>query len=200
MSSPVEICNMALSHLGVGKEIASLTENSQEAKACRRFYENSRDDTLRAFDWSFATAFIALGLVEEDPTTEWAFSYRQPSDCIKIRRILSGERNDTQESKTPFKISSDTSGILILTDMEEATTEYTKRTEAVEHYPSDFIQAMSFKLAVLIAPRLTAGDRFKMGARAASLFVKAISDAQGNSLNEEQPDQPPDSEFITARN
>lgn len=40
MATKVEIWNMALSHLGVSKEVASVTERSKEAEACNRFYDS----------------------------------------------------------------------------------------------------------------------------------------------------------------
>src|SRR5688572_11149621 len=111
MASETEIANLALSHLGVGKEIANLeTERSQEAVACRRFYDTARDATLRDFSWPFATKIAVLGLIEADPNDEWDYSYRYPSDCLQLRRILSGVRNDTRDSRVPFKLAHDDSG------------------------------------------------------------------------------------------
>lgn len=87
MSSSTEISNMALSHLAISREIAALdTERSQEAQACRRFYETVRKTVLRDYPWPFATKFATLALVEDDPNSEWDFSYRYPSDCLNARR------------------------------------------------------------------------------------------------------------------
>src|SRR3990167_2163908 len=128
MPSEVEICNMALGHLGVGKEIANLeTEKSTEASLCRRFYANTRDEALRDFPWPFATKLAALGLIEEDPNDEWGFSYRYPSDCLRLRRLLSGLRNDTRQSRAPYKIGKDDQGRLLFADLEDAEAEYTAR-------------------------------------------------------------------------
>ena len=72
MATETQISNIAISHLGIGLEIQNLeTENSAEAKACRRFYETSRDAVLGDFEWPFATKIIELNLVEEGPNTEW---------------------------------------------------------------------------------------------------------------------------------
>src|SRR4051812_32897245 len=92
----VGICNMALGHLAVGKAIGALTEASQEARACLRFYEQARDEVLRDFPWPFATTVEALALVAVQPTTEWGYSYRYPLNCLALRRIPSGVRNDTR--------------------------------------------------------------------------------------------------------
>lgn len=200
MSSKTDIANLTLAHCGVGKQIANLdTENSAEARAIRPFYEMARDAVLRDFEWPFATKFADLGLVETDPTDEWGYSYRYPSDCLKIRRILSGSRNDTLDTRASYKISSDDTGSLILTDVVDAQVEYTVRTTAVERYSPDFILALSYRLAVYAAAKLTAGDPFKLGDKAAKMYLFELGLARTSAVGEEQPDRPQESEFITGR-
>lgn len=200
MSSSTEIANLALSHLGVSKEIANLeTENSAEANACRRFYEISRDATLRDFPWPFATKFVALGLVAEDPTDEWKFSYRYPSDCLRLRRLLSGNRTDHRQSRASYKITRDSSGLLLYTDLEDAELEYTLKETDTGRFPSDFTMALSLRLAAYIAPRVAEEDPFQLGQRALQLYQFELSRAQASALNEEQPDEDPQSEFIRGR-
>lgn len=200
MAASTNIANMAISHLGISKEIGNLdTEKSAEAAACRTFYETARDETLRDFPWPFATKFVALGLVETDPTDEWSFSYRYPSDCLNIRRILSGLRNDNRDSRASYKIGRDDDGVLIYTDIENASIEYTIRDDEVERYTPDFKMAFSCRLAALIAPRITKGDPFKMRDAALKMYQMELSKAHANAANEEQPDREPESEFIRAR-
>jgi hypothetical protein len=200
MASSTEICNMALSHLGVGKEINNLTtESSEEAGACRRFYDMAQDRVLRAANWPFATKIIALNLIEEDPNDEWEYSYRYPNDCIFFRKILSGTRNETRQSRVPYRVAYDSTGRIIFTDTENAEAEYTLRVTDPDKYPPDFTMAFSLLLAHLIAPRLTAGDPFKMGERAFKLYQMEIDTAKANSFNEEQPEQEPSSELERAR-
>ena len=65
MSSKTEIANLAISHLGIGKEIANVeTEQSQEAKACRRYFDMAKKITLGDVDWTFATKFATLNLFQ----------------------------------------------------------------------------------------------------------------------------------------
>lgn len=200
MASSTEICNMALSHLGVGKEIANIeTEQSQEASACRRFYDIARDYTLRDFLWPFVRRYQALGLVAEEPNTEWAFSYRYPTDCLKIHKILSPRRNDTRQSKISYMIAQDSVGRLIFTDIEDAEIIYTQKETDPDKYPPDFIMALSFRLAAYIAPRLTSGDPFKLGDRAMQMYSIEISKAAANSVNEQQAEEEVESELIRAR-
>lgn len=201
MASKTEICNLALSHLGISKPIANVdTEQSQEASACRVFFNTTRQLVLRDFQWPFATKIIALELVEEDPNDEWKYSYRYPTNCINFRRVLSGIRNDERSTRETYRIVNDSSGQLIYTDQNEAEAEYTLDVTNTEILPPDFVMALSYRLAAYIAPRLTAGDPFKLGDKSAQLYQIEISRAAASAYNEEQPEQLPDSEFISARN
>jgi len=199
MASKTEICNMALSHIS-NKEIADYdTESSEEARVCRIFYPTAYLATLRDFFWPFATRTKSLTLIEENPTTEWAYSYRYPTDCVDIKRILSGIRNDTRQSRVPFQISNDDVGTLILCDQVSAYAEYTVNNVSTERFSPDFLLAFSYRLANYLAPRLTGGDPFKMQEKVMALYKIELSKAKANALNEGQPDEEPLSEFQRIR-
>jgi hypothetical protein len=196
MASKTEIANMALSHLAIGKEISNLdTERSEEASA----FNVALDATLRDFPWPFETSFAALALVEEDPTSEWKYSYRYPTDCSKIKRILSGDRNDNRQGRVPYKLGRDSSGKLIYTDKEKAEIEYTYKDLDPNNLSSDCTLSLSWRLAAYIAPRVTGGDPFKLGDRAMKMYMYEVSIARASSVNEEQSEENPESEFIRAR-
>lgn len=203
-SSDTEIANLALSHLGVGADIADLTEKSAEAKACNRFFNTCRDELLRISPWPFATKFFTLSLLTSSadashPTDEWNYVYQVPADCVFVRRILSGIRRDTNSSRVEFKIVYADSGLLIYCDEASAEIEYTARVTAIEKYPPDFVMAMSFRLAAYIAPRVTAGDPFKMTERALHFFQLSTSIAAANAFNEENDSQEPVTDLVRAR-
>ena len=199
-SSQIDIVNIALSHLSIGKTVAILqTEKSEEAITARLFYDLALEATLRDFPWPFATRISALALIEEEPNDEWNFSYRYPTDCLEIRRILSGMRNDNRQSRTPYRILSDSQGSLVYTDYENAEIEYTVRDISPQFYPPDFVMAFSLYLAHLMAPRVTGGDPYKLGARALGLYDLEINRAVKNAFNEQQMEEPPESEFIRDR-
>jgi len=195
-----EICNLAVFHLGTGKEIANVeTENSQEANACRRYYEVARDEMLRDYPWPFASTTVALGLVEADPNDEWGYSYRYPANCVRIRRILGGERNENRQEREPYKIGRDGTGSLIYTDMDDAEIEYTYRETDTGRYPSDFCMALAYRIAGYIAPRLSGGDPLRLGQLMERMFDMSITKAQKNASNEQQEEEEPESEFARAR-
>jgi len=197
--SKTEIANKAIRHLGQGVTIEDLdTSTDAEAKAVREYYDTSLDAVLSDFPWHFATVFIELGLVEEDPTSEWAFSYQKPSDCVMARRIFSGNRNDTRQSRVSFRVARGTSGDVIFTDMEDACLEYTKRETDVARYPADFVLALSYKLAELIAPSIRGANTATV-AQMRQLYELEIRKAQARAAREDQPDEEPKSEFERSR-
>ena len=68
-----------------------------------------------------------------------------------------------------------------------------------EKWPADFVLAFSFLLAVYAGPRLTKGDPFKMREASLKLYQGQIQLAEQRSMNEEQAEQLPESEFVRSR-
>lgn len=200
MAFDTELANLALGHIGVNKEIADIeTEQSREAKACRRFWDVCLEQVLRDHPWGFATKVADLNLVEEDPNTDWLFSYRYPSDCLFVRKMLSGVNITTQFDAIDYKLSKDDTGRLIMTNQEDAVAEYTVLITDWNQVPSDFKMAFSFRLGMYICPSLSAGDPFKIKADLQQQYLVEISKAEANSINEESNDPDIDSEFVRAR-
>lgn len=89
MASEVEICCLALAHLGDSATVASIDppEGSSQAEHCARFYPIARDELLEMHDWSFATLRVALAQVANS-WPEWTYAYARPSDALKIIAVL----------------------------------------------------------------------------------------------------------------
>jgi hypothetical protein len=200
MASKTEIANMALSHLGIGKEIANIdTEKSAEAAACRRFFNTCLSATLKDFPWPFASKIATLNLIEEEPNDEWAYSYQYPVDCIHAKRIVSGNANETRQERIDFKIANSSSSKIILTNKDLAELEYTANITDPNVFSPDFIIALSFRLAAYVAPRLTQGDPFKLKNDMLGQYAIEIGMARSNAMNEQQDSEVPSSELIRAR-
>ena len=201
MASKTEIANMSIGNLGIGKEIANLdTEQSQEASACRRYFDTARDASLRDFPWPFAGVNASLNLVETSPNSEWAYSYRYPVDCVMVRRIMTGNKNDNPNEREPYSIGKDDAGKLIFSDKASAEIEYTQQVIDSNFFSADFTIAFSFRLSAYTAPRLTKGDPFKMKTDMLAQYQAEIDTVRANALNEGQPTQDADSELIKVRN
>lgn len=205
------ICNMAIAHLGVGRQIVNISDNSDEAKTCNLYYDQARDQVLRDFNWPFARKWATLTLVggtnTQRVTADWQYSYRVPTDSLRVRRIANDLRYDDNRTRVPFVLGQDATGRLIYTDLQVMTVngfqtpqlEYTAEITDETQFDTDFVDAFSYYLAWKIAPRLTSGDQFGVGKAAYANYREQIDKARANALNEEGLDPDPDSQFIRER-
>lgn len=201
VQSHTDICNMALAHLGVLEQITNFeTDRGAAALACRTMYATARDALFEDFAYPRQKKIQELELIEEDPTDEWAYSYQLPPDCLAPLRILSGLRNDDQDSKARFLLYKDEDGdTVIYTDVEDAQLEFVVRDEDVTRYPARIVLGLSFLLASYIAPMVTSGDPFKKSKWCLDRAAWEISRGQANALNQQAPDRAPEAESIRAR-
>lgn len=201
MASDTEIANLALGHIGVSQTIQDLTtDTTNEAKAINRYFDTARREILREINWPFATTTLALAEIEEDPTTEWGYSYSYPSDCIRAIRIFSGTRNETDTSWVAFRVHDGGGVNVIYTDQDSACLEYTKDMTDPQLYPDDFKMAFSYLLAFYVAPTLMTGDPFKLRDAAGQLYRAWVRKAAANAYNESPRENKPKSAFVRSRN
>lgn len=178
MASEVEICNLALGHLGDSATVASIDppEGSAQAEHCQRFYPIARDTLLEMHDWSFATMRARLAQVAS-PTTSWRHAYTQPANCLQVRAILPPESIDDYALQyvmagnefyppaagayipQPFATETLVSGTkVILTNQENAIARYTARVIDTTKFSNLFTMTLSWHLASLLAGPIIKGD------------------------------------------
>lgn len=193
MASKIDIFNMALSHIGQSKTVADLNENSPDRRACSRFYDTCLESLLSEFDWRFAMRNVLLANIGSPPTN-WMYRYRYPNDCLKaIRIVVPGIRYPQESQEIPFEVYWETSGRSIVTDKVDAELSYITRVPEAERYPSNFVEALSYRLAASIAMPL-ANDQ-NLVANMLQLYERTKQDAMAQSANEAEPDQPQPSEY-----
>lgn len=183
MATDVSICNLALFRVGVQQTIASMTEQSQEARACNVVYTQCREALLREFPWSFAERIGTLALVQESPNSLWDYEYQCPSDALRINSVVdpSGKRNP--QPPIPFRITSSTQGRLIWTDVEDAEAAYNVNITDTTLFDPLFVDALAWKIAHEIAPVLSNDANF--AAKAEVAYLRAVAKAVAVNLNEE---------------
>ena len=197
MSTSATICNVALGHIGVTRQISSLTQQTQEAVTCNLYFDQAVEATLRDYAWPFARKYRALGLVATEPNSDWLYAYRYPSDCVRARRIVTnGGRLD--QNPPPFDLGIDDQGRLIFTDQPDATLEYTVRVTDPSLFDGLFAEAFSWRMAAFLAPSL--GRVQGAQNTALQMYARAIAEARTTAANESQQDHAMDSEFVQARN
>lgn len=159
MASDVEICNLALSHLGDDATVASIDppEGSAQAEHCARWYPIARDALLEMHPWRFTVSRAQLAELDV-PSWSWQFAYALPSSCIKVLAILpyeAGSDDDTQ----PYEIETTEDGTaVILTNTELANCRYVRRVTDTAKFPPLFVDALARLLSTYLAGSLIKGD------------------------------------------
>lgn len=143
MASEVDICNLALSHLGEDF-IVALTDGTPRADLCTLHYPITRDEVLRSHRWNFAITRAELS-ANTDPAFGWDKSFVLPEDCLRVI-----EFNDTEIGAIvgeEFAIE----GRSLVTNAETAKIVYVRREDDTTAYDAIFIRALSLKLAVALS-------------------------------------------------
>ncbi len=92
INSKVELCNLAISHLGNFGTISNIdTRQSDKEITFSLWYDISRQTFLKMTMPNFALARKNLALVVETPPEPFSFSYAYPADCLKVLGIGSIE-------------------------------------------------------------------------------------------------------------
>jgi hypothetical protein len=197
MSTVITICNMALARIGVSSYISSLTEASNEARNCALFYEPMRDFVLRDHPWNFAKKRVRLADAGTPPP-EWGFKYAYPSDCIKVRHIVSpGFINPRNDQRVQYEVAHENGQRVIYSNQDQAELVYTMRVTDPTIYDPMFTSALAYLLASEIAMPLSVQPAVADQARKAYSQTVSMASAATQSESFEGPE--PVSELITTR-
>lgn len=155
MASVPDLCNTALSHLGAEAVVSSISppDGSAEAGYCARFYPLARQLALTSANWQFAKARVLLAELVND-STEWAYKYQLPSDCLHPRKVLTGDVYDNPErGGATFEVEGDA----LFTNQPEAVLIYTVDVTDTSKFPADFTMALGQLLAGYLAGPIIKG-------------------------------------------
>lgn len=185
-TAEVDICNLALAHIGQA-EITSLDENNKPARICKRFYPAARDDVLREHPWNFALKRVALPADVETPVFGFALQYTLPSDCLKP---IEPEDLSIRWKVEARKILTDHAAPLNL--------RYIKKEADVSLYDPLFVIALALKVALMIGQPLTADTSLMqglVGTYVGALRIARSADAQAGGT----PDRPIEGDWLPRR-
>jgi len=146
MTTPTELCNMALAHLGQAR-ISDYSERSPAAEHCRRAFDHTRRLCLRDYDWNFAIRRALLTAAEAAPPFDWGYAYPLPEDCL---RVLSVNQRPGGTRLTDYAVE----GRSILTNSAECRVRYVADAIDVTDWDSVFCSYFAYRLAAAIAPSL----------------------------------------------
>jgi hypothetical protein len=184
MASEVDICNLALGHLGDNATVSSISppEGSAQAEHCARFYPIARDALLEMHNWNFSMRRVNLAEIS-NTWPEWKHAYVLPGDSINIIAVMPPEANDDYASRfvptdtpdfahnyspviaagryspQPFSVEISTDGNHVLyTNQEEAMLRYTCYVTDTTSFSPLFVMTLSWQLASMLAGPIIKGD------------------------------------------
>ena len=211
----LEICRMALSHLGEYAAITSIDppDGTVQAQLCAQFYPSARDSLLEMRSWSFTSR--RKQLVEVANTwTEWDYAYALPCDVNNVLAVLPPNSIDDYSTQfappnsqyytapvvaagnynpQPYTIEIDENGYRVLyTDQKDAVLRYNALITDTSQFTPLFTLALSWHLASMLAGPIIKGD---VGAAEAKRCAQMMSsflsraDTQDSSQRNIKPEQ-----------
>lgn len=167
MASVVQICNMALSHIGSEARVSSISppDGSVEAGHCATFYDMARSELIEPGTWRFARKRALLAEVTNESDT-WAYAYTLPSDCMRPLRVLTPGTALTVFNQDTLGYSSneeagadfDIEGDVLYTNEPEAVLVYVRDVTDTTKFTPSFTSALSYLLASYLAGPILKGN------------------------------------------
>ena len=181
MATEIDICNLALAHLGDDATIASIKppEGSAQAEQAARFYPIARNTLLEFHTWNFASKRTTLATVN-NTIDQWEYAYVAPADMITPLAILSPTAQNDYATRmstgdTPGGITSTFAptilaghytpqqfvieGNLIYTNQENALLRYQSLITDSTKFSPLFVVTLSWHLASMLAGPIIKGDQ-----------------------------------------
>jgi len=108
LASEIAIANLSLTGLGADN-ILALTEDSENARKVNAVFALSRDESLRAHPWNFATKRKNFNLLATPPLYEFANAFQIPTDVLRILDSETGKEFLTFEIEADQVLTNDDS-------------------------------------------------------------------------------------------
>jgi len=146
--SKVDICNIALAHLGEAA-IRALDDPSRRARLCQTAIDAAIKTVLSDLDWNFARRLKKLHEVLDVTPPAGYYAYALPSDCVVPREL------HPRGSRRAWEIN----GTNLVTNIDPETgvhLYYTAAEIPVASYPHTFSIAVAAYTAFFMAPSLVA--------------------------------------------
>jgi hypothetical protein len=216
MASEVDICNMALSHLGSDAIVSSIdpVDGSVEAGHCARFYPQARVELLEAHSWRFARTRAELAEVA-NVSEVWAYAYALPSDMLVPIRVLSSfvlvEAGYLAGGAiaTPSELALisergsadfDIEGTTLFTNEPEAVLLYRRDITDTSKFTGSFRTALSYLIASFLAgPLIKGSEGAKTGGQLRQVATQVAAAAMALDANSASESANTASETIRAR-
>ena len=153
MASQVQICNLALSHIGITTPISSIDEAGAEARQCKLHYDQAVTALIGGPNFIFqnTVSVVAMAQVTNDWDSRWLYAFARPVGTIKICRVVPEIDYAEDAIPVPYGVRGDN----IYCDIEVAYLERVTSPENPEKFGPLLVDAISAGLAARIAYPLT---------------------------------------------
>lgn len=201
MASKVDICNLALAHLGDSATVSNLDppEGSAQAELCATFYPIALSTLLEMHPWRFATRRESLASLDVD-TWNWGYAYAKPSSALKILAVLPKSASSTDESQDYELVVSNSGSQVILTNQEDACVLFTMMVNDTTAFSPLFTDALARLLSSYIAGPLIKGDAGAAMAKSCMQgFYVSLSSARASDANQRRVSIEHTPDWISAR-
>lgn len=196
MASVVQLCNMALSHIGSEARVSSISppDGSVEAGLCATFYDQARTEMLEPGAWPFALKRAALATTTNE-STAWAYAYVKPADCLRPIRVLQAGSTLTVFNQDDAAYSPndqdganfDVEGGVLFSNEPNAVLVYVRDITDTTWFTPSFVSALSYHLASYVAgPIIKGSEGIKIGDAMRQRAMSMISAAATASANASQ--------------
>ena len=160
----IQICNLALARLGDSR-ITALNDATAQAQYCSLFYAQTLEELQADFDWSFCRKQVNL-TSGTAPITGYSIQYALPAGFIRAIRL---GNIDASENFGSWEIV----GTNLHTNIASPVAlDYIALVTTTTSFPAIFVEALSMKLAAVLAMPLT-GSKDLFG-QIAELFAATI--------------------------
>jgi hypothetical protein len=150
MSSEVDIANMALLGVGAKPKIASLSEDSDNARLAIQFYGPVRDAVLRSHIWNCAIERPSSSItsLSTGPDTDYDYYFQLPTNPYCLRLLQVGTKDD---QPTDWKVE----GRKFLYNDSSAKVVYIKRITDTNEFDPLLVDVIVNRLQIKFAPSIT---------------------------------------------
>ena len=193
MASEVQIINEALGELGE-PEIVSRSDNTPQANAADRFFDNAKKQLLEDGKWRFAAKYSNLGQIATAPAFKYAYQYQLPSDFIRLIEL-----NEVDVDNVTVPLHERVQDALY-TDETSAKIVYVSDVDVSQFSPGA-ARALSFMLASKMARLLT--DSATQKQEMLDEYRRELKSAKSiDSMHQRQPieNRAAYSKFVIAQN
>jgi hypothetical protein len=207
--SDVSICNLALTHLGDKAAVVSISApTTAQETYCATYYPIARDLTMEGHSWSFNTVRKALVVSSVTPPSTWQYCYDAPANILRLLELLDPNADDDYATSavfiqvngttapipslsvpTPYPFAQEwdeaNSKSLIYSNLASAIARYTITVTDPTKWSNDFVMALSYRLAAMLAGPIIKGDvGTKVVANMSAEAERWLARAKGSDSNE----------------